>query len=143
MLSLATILLSALTVSAAPTPELESRQAPFEVTEQQPWNAGAVTEFQIHNSCNASQAYQIRTGLNETIILAQHAKEHIARWGNESAIYRKFFGNGAIPTEAIGALDNIVNGNKAQSLFRCDDPDGNCALMPSKYFCPFSQVEHS
>jgi hypothetical protein len=70
--------------------------------------------------------------LNEAVQLAQHAKDHINRWGNSSTIYRKYFGN-APTLEAIGAYDSIVNGNKAQTLFRCDDPDGNCAAFPSKW----------
>lgn len=129
MFTLAAVLVGALAVSAAPTPE-QKRQAPF-ASAQLPWNAGEVTEFRIHNSCNASQEYQLRQGLNEAIELAQHAKDHINRWGNESSIYRKYFGN-APTAEAIGALDVVVNGNKASSIFRCDDPDGNCALMPSE-----------
>ena len=127
----ATVLVSALAVSAAPTPEQnQKRQAPFSSV-QLPWNAGAVNEFRIHNSCNASQVTQLRQGLDEAIQLAQHAKDHINRWGNESTIYRKYFGS-APTAEAIGALDIVVNGNKANSIFRCDDPDGNCGLMPSE-----------
>lgn len=135
MFPLAAVLVGALAVSAAPTPE-QKRQAPF-ASVQLPWNAGEVTEFRIHNSCNASQEYQLRQGLNEAIELAQHAKDHINRWGNESSIYRKYFGN-APTAEAIGALDVVVNGNKASSIFRCDDPDGNCALMPSESLPDFS-----
>lgn len=116
-------------VSAAP---IEERQAPFEITLQAPWNSGAVTEFQIHPSCNASQRLQIQTGLNEAVQLAQHAKEHVLRWGNSSDIFRKYFGANAPTFEAIGAYDIIVNGDRGNALFRCDDPDGNCALMPSE-----------
>ncbi|KAH1896927.1 hypothetical protein KXV57_001026 [Aspergillus fumigatus] len=91
------------------------------------WDAGAVTSFPIHSSCNATQRRQIEAGLNEAVELARHAKAHILRWGNESEIYRKYFGNR--PTmEAVGAYDVIVNGDKANVLFRCDNPDGNCAL---------------
>lgn len=132
MVSPLVMVLSALTaVSAAPT-SLEGRQAAFEVTEQQPWNAGGITEFRVHPSCNASQAHQLRQGLDEAVQLAQHAKDHVNRWGSSSEFYRKYFGNS--PTaEVIGAFDIIVNGNKANALFRCDDPDGKCASMPSKY----------
>lgn len=91
------------------------------------WDAGAVTEFPIHSSCNASEARQIRTGLGEAVELAEHAKEHVLRWGNESEHYRRYFGN-APSGEVIGNLDKIVSGDKGGVLFRCDDPDGNCAL---------------
>ncbi|KAF7189735.1 Major allergen Asp f 2 [Pseudocercospora fuligena] len=127
MLSYAALLAAVAAVSAAP---IEERQAPFEITMQAPWNSGAVTEFQIHASCNASQRHQIQTGLSEAVELAQHAKDHINRWGNSSEIYQKFFGS-APTAEAIGAYDIIVNGDKGNALFRCDDPDGNCALMPT------------
>lgn len=113
------------------TTQLEERQAPFEVQIQAPWDSGAVKEFRIHSSCNASQALQIRTGLHETMLLAQHAKEHVLRWHNESAVYRKYFGNNAAH-EVIGAYDIVVNGDRTHALFRCDDPDGNCANNPSK-----------
>lgn len=134
------VLLFALAVSAAPTPiELMKRQEPFEVIEQQPWDAGAVYDFRIHSSCNASQAYQLRQGLNEAVELAQHAKDHVNRWGHTSDIYRKYFGSSAPTTDVIGAFDIVINGNKEETLFRCDDPDGNCELMPSEsYLVHFS-----
>ncbi|EXJ57858.1 uncharacterized protein A1O5_12416 [Cladophialophora psammophila CBS 110553] len=70
---------------------------------------------------------QLANGLNETVALAAHAAEHILRWGNQSEIYRKYFGDRP-PYEAIGAYEIIANGDKRQMLFRCDNPDGNCDL---------------
>lgn len=115
-------------VAALPTsPSSISERAAPHVPVLMPWNTGAVTSFPIHSSCNATQRRQIEAGLEETIALAKHAKEHILRWGNESDIYRKYFGNR--PTmEAVGAFDVVVNGDKANVLFRCDDPDDNCKL---------------
>jgi hypothetical protein len=119
-------------VSAIPTPVEERQAVPFAVTLQQPWNAGAVNEWNIHSSCNGSERFQLQQGLDEAVQLAEHAKAHIARWGNSSAVYRKWFGNR--PTvEALGSYDIIINGDRADALFRCDDPDGNCAAMPSQY----------
>lgn len=132
--SVAVTTLLSIPAFAIPTPlNLFKRQDAFEIVEQLPWNAGAVTEFRIHQSCNASQAFQLRQGLSEAIELAQHAKDHVNRYGSTSDIYRKYFGVSALSTDVIGAFDIIVNGNKAESLFRCDDPDGNCELMPSGY----------
>ncbi|OCT48355.1 Major allergen Asp f 2 [Cladophialophora carrionii] len=91
------------------------------------WRAGAVTEFQIHASCNASQAHQLRAALAETVDLARHAKEHVLRWGNSSEHYQKYFGD-APSGEVVGYLDKIVSGDRGSSLFRCDNPDGNCDL---------------
>lgn len=90
------------------------------------WNAGAVTEYPIHASCNATQHAYIRKGLDETVALCRQARDHILRWGNESSIYQKYFGNE--PTgEPLGWFTKIADGDKAGTLFRCDNPDGNCA----------------
>jgi hypothetical protein len=123
------ILLSAVGASAAPA--LATRQTPFEVMEQAPWSAGATNQWQIHASCNASERMQLEEGLAEAVQLATHAKAHINRWGNNSEIYQKYFGNAA-PQTALGAYDVIISGDRAGALFRCDDPDGNCANMPSE-----------
>lgn len=117
----------------------ENMSQPFSQTEVIPWNAGAVAEFPIHSSCNATQRRQINLGLDEAISLARHAKSHILRWGNESDIYRKYFGNSP-SMNAIGAFDIVINGDKEHVLFRCDNPDGNCDLEGMK--TPFSKIMH-
>jgi hypothetical protein len=89
------------------------------------WNAGAVNDYPIHSSCNATERTQLTRALGETMKLAQHAKEHILRWGNSSEIYQKYFGN-ATTGEPVGWYEKAVNGDKASIIFRCDDPDGNC-----------------
>lgn len=118
-------------LSAAFAAPVHERQAPFQVLNQAAWNAGAVTDWRIHESCNSSQEYQLRQGLQEAVDLASHAKDHIARWGNESSIYRKYFGTAPTP-EAMGALELVVSGDRAHALFRCDDPDGQCVNEPSE-----------
>ncbi|KAJ5960057.1 uncharacterized protein N7479_007207 [Penicillium vulpinum] len=129
MLLFKLILPSAAIAAALPTPEItEGNQSqPFSRTGLVPWNAGAVNQFPIHPSCNATQRRQIEQGLNETIALAAHARDHILRWKNESEIYRKYFGDRP-SMEAIGAFDIVVNGDRKDVLFRCDNPDGNCDL---------------
>lgn len=112
------LLLSA--VSAIPTP-VQNQTTPS----SSPWDAGAITQYPIHSSCNATQRLQIETGLNESIALANHAKEHILRWGNESSIYRKYFGNRP-SFEPIGIYELLNSGDKGSVLFRCDNPDGKC-----------------
>ena len=121
-----TILFAATAALAAPATHLETRQAYAASNETEAWDAGAVTEYTIHESCNSTQASQIAGGLREALELAEHAKDHILRWGNESEVYRKYFGNDPLYT-AIGSYDIVVNGDKANVLFRCDNPDGNCA----------------
>lgn len=89
------------------------------------WDAGAVYEYNIHASCNKTQHAYIRKGLEETMKLCSQARDHILRWGNSSEIYRKYFGNA--PTgEPLGWFTKIVDGDKSEVLFRCDNPDGNC-----------------
>jgi hypothetical protein len=119
------LLLSAAVVTAVPTSKLESRQL-HNTTLVEPWDAGAVNEYFIHESCNSTQAAQIADGLKEAVELAEHAKKHILRWGNSSELYQKYFGNDP-PYTAIGSYDVVVNGDKTGIIFRCDNPDGNCA----------------
>lgn len=89
------------------------------------WNEGAVNEYVIHSSCNDSETIQLRKGLADAVTLADHAVQHILRWGNSSEHYRKYFGN-APSGEAIGYYEKVINGDKGNALFRCDNPDGNC-----------------
>lgn len=107
-------------VSAIPTP-VQNQSTPS----LSPWDSGATTQYPVHSSCNATQRLQIETGLNETIALAVHAKEHILRWGNESSIYRKYFGNRP-SFEPIGIYELLSSGDTGSVLFRCDNPDGKC-----------------
>lgn len=127
------LLLGASTAIASPFAPLVARQqsvaATVTVTANAPtstaWNAGAVNEYPIHASCNATQRAYIRNGLQETITICKQARDHILRWGNSSQIYQKYFGNA--PTgEPLGWFTKLVDGDKAGILFRCDNPDGNC-----------------
>lgn len=105
----------------APIAALPAQQTP------RPLEDPIKSPFHIHHSCNATEQRQLATALQETVTLAEQAKDHILRWSNESAIYRKYFGDRPSLT-AIGAYDIIINGNPENVLFRCDNPDGNCAL---------------
>jgi hypothetical protein len=119
--------LSVATAADLPAPGHGNLSKPFAKTDIAPWNAGGMVEFPIHSSCNATQRRQIELGLAEAVELAAHARDHILRWRNESEIYRKYFGNSP-SMEAIGAFEVVVNGDKNDVLFRCDNPDGNCDL---------------
>ncbi|KAM0697546.1 hypothetical protein Q7P36_002400 [Cladosporium allicinum] len=92
------------------------------------WSKGAVNEYEIHQSCNTTQHSLLRQALTETEILAGHARDHIQRFGNSSSYYTKYFGK-ASTAEPAGWYDRLVNGDKAGVLFRCDDPDQNCATQ--------------
>jgi hypothetical protein len=92
------------------------------------WARGAVTQYEIHQSCNATETAILRQAITETEVLASHAKDHILRHGNSSSYYRKYFGN-APTAEPAGWYDRLVNGDKSGVLFRCDDIDKNCATQ--------------
>lgn len=131
----AVLLTLASSARAAPTAQLQVRQQHNLTSTPEAWDAGGVTEYIIHESCNDTQASQIADGLREAVELAEHAKNHILRWGNESTIYRKYFGDDP-PYAAIGSYEIVVNGNKDGIIFRCDNPDGNCDIegkyMPTR-----------
>lgn len=102
-----------------------SSSAAKETPYQWDWNWN--TEFTIHSSCNDTQYNQISAGLSEAKVISGQARDHTLRWGNESEIYQRYFGN-ASTAEVIGWFDLVVNGKNDQYLFRCDDIDGNCGL---------------
>jgi hypothetical protein len=124
------MLLGASAVMAGPLAPRQQTTVTATVTAAAPtstaWDAGAVNEYPIHASCNATQHAYIKKGLDETMLLCGQARDHILRWGNSSTIYRKYFGDA--PTgEPLGWFTKIVDGDKSDILFRCDNIDGNCA----------------
>ncbi|CAJ0550189.1 Ff.00g101190.m01.CDS01 [Fusarium sp. VM40] len=92
------------------------------------WADGWAKEYPIHQSCNATLRRQLTTALDETVQLAQHAKDHILRYGHKSEFVQKYFGNGST-AQPIGWYDRVINADKSGMLFRCDDPDKNCATQ--------------
>lgn len=103
-----------------------SDQSPLETGEVYEWSANWNPDIQIHQSCNRTQYAQLMSAWEETKELSEHARDHTSRFGNQSYIYRKYFGDAAT-AEVIGWFDNIVHQDKTTVLFRCDNPDGNCA----------------
>jgi hypothetical protein len=99
------------------------------------WADGAVPGYPIHSSCNATLRRQLERALGETVALAGHAKNHLLRWGHDSPFVQKYFGNGstAVP---IGWFERVVAADKASIVFRCDDPDKNCATQSGELYPP-------
>lgn len=137
--TLSLALLAAGAIQASP---LNIREVVVTVTESAPapdataWNAGAVPDFPIHESCNATERAQLARGLADAVKLAQHAQEHLLRWGNQSDIVRKWFGDESTAMP-IGWFARIVSADRGNMTFRCDDPDGNCAANPTSESCAF------
>jgi hypothetical protein len=135
------MLFGAVAVSASP---LVARQVTTVAVTADPaattptaWDTGAIHQYPIHASCNVSQHRYIRNGLDEAMTISRHARDHILRWGNSSAMYQKYFGN-ASTGEPIGWFTKVVDGDKDGVIFRCDDPDQNCATQDSEFTKPSS-----
>jgi hypothetical protein len=96
-----------------------------------PWNFrnGAVTEYPIHSSCNVTLRRQLERALDETVELAEHARDHILRWGNESPFFQKYFGANSSTAAPLGWFSRVAAGDRRDMTFRCDDPDKNCATQ--------------
>ncbi|KAK2625475.1 hypothetical protein QTJ16_004787 [Diplocarpon rosae] len=120
------IILHGLSLVAALPLSSEDVLEPRQQEEVWTWNEGAASDYTIHVSCNATERAQLRRALNETTTLAQHAKDHILRFGTASDIYVKYFGNSSSTAEPAGWFDKLVNGDKNGVLFRCDDIDNKC-----------------
>ena len=84
--------------------------------------------FPIHESCNASQTIALEKGIEDLIKLAQNAKSHLLRYGNDSNHVQKYFGNESTASP-IGWYERIISADRGEMLFRCDDPDENCATQ--------------
>lgn len=48
------------------------------------WAAGGSLNYTAHDSCNATQKRLIGDGLEEALVLLNHARAHIRRFGNDS-----------------------------------------------------------
>lgn len=115
------------TSSNLPTKVLTTSQ-PSATAKAYDWSSGWEASFPIHPSCNTTLRNQLQEALDETVQLAQHARNHILRFGSKSEFVKKYFGNSST-AEPIGWFDRIVAADKAAMLFRCDDPDRNCATQ--------------
>lgn len=134
--TISTVLLALLSGSPASAGPVQRRQETVTqtVTASAPsaptpwtWNAGGSQTWPIHESCNATERALLNKGLDDAATLAAHAKDHVLRFGNSSAMFQKYFGT-APSAEVVGWYDKIANGDRSRFKFRCDDADGNCVL---------------
>lgn len=108
---------------ANPTPAAAAA-APYEYD----FKSGLVSPYPIHSSCNITLRRQLERALDETIQLVRHAKQHLLYRGHDSPFVEKYFGENNT-AYAIGWYERIESANKVDVLFRCDDPDRNCATQ--------------
>lgn len=92
------------------------------------WSDGWRASFPIHQSCNSTLRAQLASALEDAVQLAQHARNHLLRFGHKSDLVQKYFRNGSL-AEPIGWYDRVVAADKGAMTFRCDDPDKNCATQ--------------
>ncbi|KAH7313762.1 putative peptidase domain-containing protein [Stachybotrys elegans] len=111
----------------ATTTDVFSAPQPAPTGESYDWAQGWTSKYPIHQSCNSTLRAQLEAALEETVQLAQHARDHLLRWGDKSEFAQKYFGNNS--AMAIGWYDRIVAADKTGMTFRCDDPDRNCATQ--------------
>ncbi|KPM42187.1 hypothetical protein AK830_g4442 [Neonectria ditissima] len=128
ILLLGSALASPVNVREASASKTTSASQASETTGVYDWSSGWTKGYTVHQSCNSTLRRQLADGLDEAVQLAQHAKDHLLRWGGESEFAQKYFGNGST-AGPIGWYDRIVNADKTGVLFRCDDPDRNCATQ--------------
>lgn len=135
---IAVSLLCALSVSASPVSKdaspaslttAPSKPAPTDGSYN--WSEGWKANFPIHQSCNSTLKRQLSDALAEAVEVAQHARNHLLRFGDKSELKKKYFGN-ASTAAAVGWYDRITAADKSPMLFRCDDPDRNCATQNSE-----------
>ncbi|KAM0433495.1 hypothetical protein ACHAPT_004375 [Fusarium lateritium] len=119
---------SPLVAREAATQTKEAPKATETAADVYDWSKGWEKTYPIHQSCNSTLHRQLATGLDEAVQLAQHAKDHLLRYGHKSEFVQKYFGNGST-SQPIGWYERIINADKTGMLFRCDDPDRNCATQ--------------
>lgn len=96
------------------------------------WSSGWQTKYEIHQSCNSTLRAQLEDALDETVQLAVHARDHLLRFGQSSEFVQKYFGKNGSTAGPAGWFDRVAGADKTGVLFRCDDPDENCATQDSK-----------
>ncbi|KAE8216709.1 hypothetical protein CF327_g199 [Tilletia walkeri] len=72
---------------------------------------------------------QLERGLNDLNTLSRSAADHILLHGNSSELFVTYFGAAADPSTPLGIFERIIGGDKTGTLFRCDDPNRNCATQ--------------
>lgn len=91
------------------------------------WDQGWVKDFPIHGSCNNTEYIQLKQALEEVKVVSAHARDHALVHGNSSTIFQKYFTSAPVE-DVVGVYEKLLNVNKKQMLFRCDNPDGNCDI---------------
>lgn len=73
-----------------------------------------LVDFPIHESCNASQALQIRSGLDDMKLLLQSSIHHLLLHGNDSELFQLYFGADADPAVPLGYYSRILSVSKSR-----------------------------
>ncbi|WVF69441.1 hypothetical protein IAT40_004218 [Kwoniella sp. CBS 6097] len=90
------------------------------------WFSGGSDSYSVWgDSCNTTQLELIGEGLAQVQKLAEHSRDHLRRYGNDT-IFQTWFGKENDPNTLQGLFDRIVSGDKGNVSFTCDDVDNTC-----------------
>ncbi|OCF30367.1 hypothetical protein I316_08011 [Kwoniella heveanensis BCC8398] len=90
------------------------------------WQQGASDSYSVWgSSCNTTQLELIGEGLAQVQKLAEHGRDHLRRYGNDTH-FQRWFGLENDPNTLQGLFDRIVSGDKGNVSFTCDDVDNTC-----------------
>lgn len=90
-----------------------------------------ITYPSIEN-CNATQVKMINKYYQDLLEVSSVARAHLINNGVDDA-FEHWFGKNGNPLTVLGAIDNIVEGDKSGALYRCDDIEGSCAEHPTEW----------
>ncbi|GME95669.1 unnamed protein product [Ambrosiozyma monospora] len=86
----------------------------------------------IQSTCNATNVRMINAGLQDSIEAASFARQRLLEKGSNDDVYKKWFGDGSI-YEVLGLISYLVEAEKSDISYRCDDVDGSCASHPTSW----------
>ncbi|KAG7896423.1 hypothetical protein KL908_000937 [Ogataea polymorpha] len=84
----------------------------------------------ILHTCNETYTRIINAHLQDSLEAAAFARNRLMEYGKDDEIFMRWFGDGSI-YEVIGLLDYLVEANKDQISWRCDDISDKCDPNPT------------
>ncbi|KAK4664550.1 Prenylated Rab acceptor protein 1 [Podospora pseudopauciseta] len=127
--TLLTLLTAAAAVSASPLGRQEITTTTTTTIISNTGSSSTTPAFPIHSSCNSTLSHQLTRAFDETVTLASVARDHLLEHGQSSPFVKKYFGPNSTTIAPLGVLSRVASAARGKMLFRCDDPDRNCATQ--------------
>ncbi|GME78290.1 unnamed protein product [Ambrosiozyma monospora] len=86
----------------------------------------------ILDTCNATNVRMLNSAFQDSIEATSFARQRLLVNGASDGIFKRWFGDGSI-YEVLGLLNYLVESEKSDIIYRCDDIDGNCAAHPETW----------